>query len=106
MELFDGDHEKVKKLNELVCTSLGFDKWVPVSGQTYSRKIDYRVLSALSSIAQSANKMAGDIRLLASMKQVFFIDDLLVVVISFQRLKNHLVRIRLAQVRWHTSEIQ
>jgi adenylosuccinate lyase len=70
LELFDGDHEKVKKLNELVCTSLGFDKWVPVSGQTYSRKIDYRVLSALSSIAQSANKMAGDIRLLASMKQV------------------------------------
>jgi adenylosuccinate lyase len=68
--LFDGDHEKVKKLNELVCTSLGFEKWVPVSGQTYSRKIDYRVLSALSSLAQSANKMAGDIRLLASMKQV------------------------------------
>mmetsp|Transcript_18907 Transcript_18907/g.19640 ORF Transcript_18907/g.19640 Transcript_18907/m.19640 type:complete len:482 (-) Transcript_18907:209-1654(-) len=70
LELFEGDHEKVKKLNELVCKSLGFDKWVPVSGQTYSRKIDYRVLSALSSLGQSAYKMAGDIRLLASMKQV------------------------------------
>jgi adenylosuccinate lyase len=104
LELFDGDHEKVKKLNELVCTSLGFDKWVPVSGQTYSRKIDYRVLSALSSIAQSANKMAGDIRLLASMKQVF---SLRYSPSSFPppplRLKNHLVRIRLVQVQWHTS---
>lgn len=102
LELFDGDHEKVKKLNELVCTALGFDKWVPVSGQTYSRKIDYRVLSALSSLAQSAYKMAGDIRLLASMKQVFQIS----IVIILLRLKNHLEKIKLVQVQWLISEIQ
>jgi adenylosuccinate lyase len=70
LELFEGDHDKVKQLNKRVCNSLGFEKWVPVSGQTYSRKIDYQVLSALSGLGQSAYKMAGDIRLLASMKQV------------------------------------
>ncbi|CAE7504617.1 ADSL [Symbiodinium microadriaticum] len=70
MELFEGDNDKVKDLNRLVCTALGFDKWVPVSGQTYTRKIDYQVLSALSGLAQSAYKMAADIRLLASMKQI------------------------------------
>ena len=49
---------------------MGFEKWVSVSGQTYTRKIDYQVLSALSGFGQSAYKMAADIRLLASMKQV------------------------------------
>ena len=47
LELFDGDHEKVKELNRLVCTKMGYSKWIHVSGQTYSRKIDYFVLSAL-----------------------------------------------------------
>ena len=70
LELFNGDHEKVKELNKKVCNLMGFDKWVSVSGQTYSRKIDYYVLSILSGIAQSAYKMCGDIRLLANLKEV------------------------------------
>ena len=49
---------------------MGFKKWQPVSGQTYSRKYDYLVLSALSGLAQSAYKMCGDIRLLASFKEI------------------------------------
>jgi adenylosuccinate lyase len=65
-----GDHEKVKELNKKVCNKMGFENWIPVSGQTYPRKLDFNVLSALSGIAQSAYKMASDIRLLASMKQV------------------------------------
>ena len=70
LELFDGDHEKVKRLNVLVCNKMGFEKWIPVAGQTYTRKIDYAVLSALSGIGQSAYKMCSDIRLLASMKEI------------------------------------
>jgi adenylosuccinate lyase len=70
LELFDGDHSKVKKLNELVCQKMGFDHWIGVSGQTYTRKLDYMVLSALSGLAQSAYKMCSDIRLLASMKEI------------------------------------
>lgn len=62
--------EQVKKLNELVAEKMGFKKVIPVSGQTYTRKIDYFVLSILSGIAQSAYKMAGDIRLLANMKEI------------------------------------
>lgn len=69
-ELFDGDHEKVKELNKRVCEKMGFTKWVPVSGQTYSRKLDFKVLSCLSGLAQSAYKMCSDIRLLASMKEI------------------------------------
>jgi adenylosuccinate lyase len=49
---------------------MGYDKWIPVSGQTYTRKIDYLVLSALSGLGQSAYKMCSDIRLLASMKEI------------------------------------
>lgn len=60
----------MKRLNEQVCAKMGFSKWVPVSGQTYSRKLDYKVLSALSGVAQSAYKMCSDIRLLASMKEI------------------------------------
>ena len=71
--LFQGDHGKVKALNKKVCNKMGFENWIPVSGQTYPRKLDFNVLSALSGIAQSAYKMASDIRLLASMKQVRFI---------------------------------
>ncbi|KAJ1436419.1 adenylosuccinate lyase [Ochromonadaceae sp. CCMP2298] len=70
LELFDGDHEKVKALNKLVCEKMGFNTWLCVSGQTYSRKIDFKVLSVLSGIAQSAYKMCSDIRLLASMKEI------------------------------------
>ncbi|KAL7452029.1 hypothetical protein ACHAWC_003774 [Mediolabrus comicus] len=70
LELFNGDHDKVKQLNEKVCAAMGFTKVIPVSGQTYTRKIDYHILSLLSGIAQSAYKMCGDIRLLANLKEV------------------------------------
>lgn len=52
LELFDGDHEKVKLLNKKVCEKMGFSKWVSVSGQTYTRKIDFLVLNTLSGLAQ------------------------------------------------------
>ena len=70
LELFDGDHEKVKSLNKRVCELMGFKKAIPVSGQTYTRKIDFNILSLLSGIAQSAYKMCGDIRLLSNLKEV------------------------------------
>jgi adenylosuccinate lyase len=71
LQLFDGDGEKVKRLNERVCEMMGFpNRFIPVSGQTYTRKVDYQVLSILSGIAQSAYKMCGDIRLLANLKEV------------------------------------
>ena len=54
----------------MVCEKMGFTKWQQVSGQTYTRKLDYMVLSCLSGLAQSAYKMCGDIRLLASMKEI------------------------------------
>ena len=54
----------------MVCEKMGFTKWQSVSGQTYTRKLDFMVLSALSGLAQSAYKMCGDIRLLASMKEI------------------------------------
>ena len=70
LTLFNGDHDKVKQLNEKVTSAMGFERAVPVSGQTYSRKWDYIALSALSQIAQSAHKMATDIRLLMNLKEV------------------------------------
>jgi adenylosuccinate lyase len=70
LELFDGDHEKVKALDRLIVSKMGFTSSIPLSGQTYTRKLDYTILSALSSLAQSAHKMCCDIRLLASMKEV------------------------------------
>jgi adenylosuccinate lyase len=70
LELFDGDHDKVKALNLRVCELMGFSTAIPVSGQTYTRKIEFYVLSVLSAIAQSAYKMCGDIRLLANLKEV------------------------------------
>jgi adenylosuccinate lyase len=69
MELFDGDHEKIKKLDKLIAREMGFDSTVSVSGQTYSRKVDYGVISALSGIAQSAGKFANDLRLLSHLKE-------------------------------------
>ena len=70
MELFHGDHEKVHKLEKLICRKIGFDAGYAVSGQTYSRKIDSQALAVLSGVAQSAHKMATDIRLLAHRKEL------------------------------------
>ena len=65
MELFDGDYEKVKTLERLIADKFGFEKCQPVSGQTYTRKVDYEVIGALSSIAQSCAKLSSDIRLMS-----------------------------------------
>lgn len=70
MELFNGDEDKVKKLDELVTLKMGFESYYPVSGQTYSRKVDSIVLNTLSEIAQSAYKFSNDMRLLQSMKEM------------------------------------
>lgn len=70
LELFDGDHEKVKKLDEMITKEMGFDAYFPVSGQTYSRKLDSQFLNVLSSIAQSAYKFSNDLRLLQHLKEV------------------------------------
>ncbi|KYH35761.1 adenylosuccinate lyase [Clostridium tepidiprofundi DSM 19306] len=70
MKLFNDDSDKVKKLDELVARKMGFNDTYPVSGQTYSRKIDSIVLNTLSEIAQSAYKFSNDIRLLQSMKEI------------------------------------
>ena len=70
LELFDGDHAKCRQLERDVAAGMGFSNVIAVSGQTYTRKIDYFVLSILSGIAQSASKMATDIRLLANLKEV------------------------------------
>ncbi len=70
LELFGGDSGKVKRLEELVAAKMGFSDVYPVTGQTYSRKVDAQVLAALSGIAQSAHKAATDVRLLASRKEV------------------------------------
>lgn len=70
MELFENDEEKVKKLDDLVTKKMGFDKKFIVTGQTYTRKVDYKVLSLLSAIAQSAHKTTNDIRLLQNLKEI------------------------------------
>ena len=70
LELFDGDHEKVNALEEKIAREMGFERLVPVSGQTYSRKMDAMVLGTLSGIAQSASKFATDLRLLCHLKEV------------------------------------
>lgn len=70
LNLFDGDHAKVKKLEKLVVKKLGFDNAFAVTGQTYTRKYDSNVLNVLSGIAQSASKFANDIRILQSIKEV------------------------------------
>lgn len=69
MELFDGDHEKIKQMDVLIAKEMGFSGVVPVSGQTYSRKVDDGVMSVLSGIAQSATKFATDMRLLSHLKE-------------------------------------
>ena len=70
MELFDGDEDKIDALEQKIAHEMGFEKVVPVSGQTYSRKVDYFVLSTLSGIAQSACKFATDLRLLQNFKEM------------------------------------
>lgn len=70
LALFDGDHDKVKHLEQKIAERMSFDKVYPVSGQTYSRKVDYYTLSVLSGIAQSAYKFSNDIRLLSHLKEI------------------------------------
>lgn len=70
LELFDGDYSKVKQIDGIIAKKMGFDKCYPVSGQTYSRKVDSRVLNVLSGIAQSAHKFSNDIRLLQNLKEI------------------------------------
>ncbi len=70
LELFGGDQEKVRQLEKLVSQEMGFEKVVPVCGQTYSRKMDANVLATLSGIAQSAGKFATDLRLLSHLKEM------------------------------------
>ena len=70
LELFDGDQEKIKKIDKLIAKKMGFADCYPVSGQTYSRKVDSRVLNVLAGIASSAHKFSNDIRLLQHLKEV------------------------------------
>ena len=70
LELFDGDHDKVRQLERLVVRRLGFDHVLPVTGQTYSRKLDAQVLGVVAGIAASAAKFAGDVRVLQSFGEI------------------------------------
>jgi len=70
LELFDGDQEKVDRLDPMIAEKMGFDACYPVSGQTYSRKVDTRVINVVAGIAASAHKMSNDIRLLQHLKEV------------------------------------
>ncbi|WP_040194329.1 adenylosuccinate lyase [Clostridium culturomicium] len=70
MTLFNGDESKVKELDKIVCEKMGFKKAYPVTGQTYSRKLDSIILNTLSEIAQSAYKFSNDMRLLQNMKEM------------------------------------
>ena len=70
LELFDGDEEKVDRIDPMIAKKMGFDACYPVSGQTYSRKVDARVMNVVSQVACSAHKMSNDIRLLQHLKEV------------------------------------
>ena len=70
LELFEGDREKIDRLDPMIAEKMGFDACYPVSGQTYSRKVDTRVLNVLAGIAASAHKFSNDIRLLQHLKEV------------------------------------
>ena len=70
LALLDGDHDKVRRLEQLVAEKLDFDSTYAVTGQTYPRKVDSQVVDALSGVAQSAHKMAGDLRILAHRKEI------------------------------------
>ena len=70
LELFDGDQETIDKIDPMIAQKMGFGACFPVSGQTYSRKVDTRVLNVLAGIAASAHKMSNDIRLLQHLKEI------------------------------------
>ena len=70
LELFGGDQEKVRELDRKIAAEMGYDQVQPVSGQTYTRKVDAAILATLSGIAQSAHKFATDLRLLCHMKEI------------------------------------
>ena len=70
LELFDGDQETINKIDPMIAKKMGFEMCYPVSGQTYSRKVDTRVLNVLAGIAASAHKFSNDIRLLQHLKEV------------------------------------
>ncbi len=70
MELFEGDTDKIKKLEKMIAEEMGFESCVPVSGQTYSRKVDSFVVNALAGIAQSCSKFSHDMRILQSFKEM------------------------------------
>lgn len=70
LELFNGDHDTIDKIDPMIAKKMGFDDCYPVSGQTYSRKVDTRVVNVLAGIAASAHKMSNDIRLLQHMKEI------------------------------------
>jgi adenylosuccinate lyase len=70
LELFDGNHETVEKIDTVIAEKMGFSDCYPVSGQTYSRKVDSRVANVLSGIAASAHKLSNDIRLLQHLKEI------------------------------------
>ena len=70
LELFNGNIDKVKKLDSLIADEMGFDRCFDISGQTYTRKTDFRILATLAGIAQSAHKFGNDIRLLAHLKEI------------------------------------
>ena len=70
LELFDGDHETIDKIDPMIAKKMGFKECYPVSGQTYSRKVDTRVINVLAGIAASAHKFSNDIRLLQHLKEV------------------------------------
>ena len=70
LELFDGDQETIDKIDPMIAAKMGFKECYPVSGQTYSRKVDTRVVNSLAAIAASAHKMSNDIRLLQHLKEV------------------------------------
>lgn len=70
MELFDGDHDKIKELENRIAAKMGFSSCIPVSGQTYTRKVDSRVANVLAGIAASATKFSNDIRLLQHLKEI------------------------------------
>ncbi len=70
LQLFGGDHQKVRKLDKMIAQRMGFSRTFPVTGQTYPRKTDYAILSVLSQIAQSAYRFSNDIRLLQGLKEI------------------------------------
>ncbi len=70
LELFEGDEDKIKKLEQYICEEMGFDGVVPVSGQTYSRKMDSQVVCTLAGIAQSCSKFSNDLRILQNFKEM------------------------------------